>query len=87
VKTVLILEFLAFCVFLAASLLRDRRTGRSALYRLALVVSKGLRWLAAFVSAVATVTDELRVWNRIGCELRIQLAQDSFEAAELERES
>lgn len=80
-KTLLILQFLAFLALLTVCLLRHRETGRSALYRLALNVSAGIRWCAAFIMAVATVVDELHLWKRIEVELRFQLAQDSFEVA------
>jgi hypothetical protein len=79
----LIFQALALLAIAVLALLRERKTGRSALYRGALAVSRWLRWLAALVAAVFTVIDELELFAKISDELRIQLAQDSFESAEV----
>lgn len=80
----LIFQALALLAIAVLALLRERKPpGRSALYRGALVVSGWLRWLAALIAAVFTVVDELDFRSRVSEELRLQLAQDSFESAQV----
>jgi len=80
----LIFQALALLAIAVLALLRERKTGRSALFRCALAVSRWLRWLAAFVAAVFTVIDELRLWDQVQFALRLELARDSFESSEVE---
>lgn len=80
---VLAIELFVLLALILAAFLRGRKTGRSALYMLAQAVSRVLRCLAAFVSAVFTVIDELGFWQRVSAQVRLELAQDSFEAAEV----
>lgn len=81
---VLLIESVVFLILILAAVLRGRKTRRSALYTTAQSVSWVLRWLAAFVAAVFTVIDELGFWERVGAQVRLELAQDSFEAAQIE---
>ena len=76
---ILIVEFVIILALILAAFLRGRKTGRSLLCSAALAVSGVLRRLAAVVAAFFTVIDEMEFWERVSAQVRLELAQDSFE--------